>query len=1192
MGEIAEVEVSILGPLSLSVGGREAEVRGVRQRALLAILALEANRAVAADTLVARLWGDASAGSPVSLRSCISRLRAALRTESRRLRTEPPGYRLDLLAGELDSSAFEACLKSSKDLPPDRVVDILDSALAAWRGQPLAEFLPSPWAVRASARLGELRLEAVERRLEALLTLGEHQGVVPELVELAEANPLRERLWRLLMVALYRSGRQAEALRAYARLREALVSQLGLNPSPELAGLERDILRQEPTLSWAPLDRRSSPPFPAELVEACYPARFVGRGPELRLLGAARKEARMGEAQMVLISGEAGIGKTAVVARMAKRAWSEGDTVLYGRCTPDPGHPYQPIVEALAGFVAGLPTGSSVERLGHDPAELARMEPSVLGALPPALEVRWAQRGDPDADRYRLFSAVASWLSSLGEAGNAILVIEDLQWAGRPMLAMLEHVLRAAGAASLLVVATYRDNEVPPGDPSASFLAESRRQKRVARVELSGLGQDEVAELASQFAEAAGAEASEELVAAVAREAGGNPFFVTEMLRHIAESGRLTSRARPATPDQDVGGPELPTSVREVLNHRVARLGPRVQAVLELAAVVGQDFELPVLSRAMGTAEDELVGDLRRATASGLVVDVAPGRYRFAHALSNHGLYAGMGPTARARAHGRVAGALGDLAEEGAEVPAGVLAHHWGLAAPLSGVDKAASWAVRAGEAALAQLAPDQAVEWFRLGLELQDGAQTHDGARRAEPGAALARCSLLVRLGEAERQAGYVGFRETLLEAGELAKSVGDHELMAAAALANHRGGSSRSGEVDSALVDALEAALEVTNGTAPATRGRLCSMLATELVYAEGSWPRRRRLADQAIAMASRTDDAEARVGIMSDCFTALQSPLTLEERREISAEALSLAERTGHPVLRLNVLADRIAACFEAGDLAGTDWSMDSYDEEVEPLHLPFYGWVSRFNRAWRALLAGRLEDAERLVGEALQLGTECGQPDAVIVFAGQLGMVRYDQGRLGEMEELGAELAAASPGFAVIRPFLALIHCEADRRSEALELLEADARSGFNAFGMDNLWLFSLCIYAEVCCELGERAAAEVLYEKLRPWEHQVSFTLAHTFGSVARPLGRLAGALGWYDRAEQHYGTAMAVHERLGAPVWLSRTRLDRATTLMGRGGPDDAARARDLALSALLTAADLGCAGISRRAREVLSVPA
>jgi DNA-binding SARP family transcriptional activator len=315
------MEIRLLGPLEVSSQGRAVEVAGRRLRLLVAVLALRAGQVVEAERLIDLLWGEASLpADPVNaLQALVSRLRRALEAagEGERLVSRPPGYLLAVEPDQVDVLRFErlaaaghAALAAGRQR---EAAASLGAALELWRGPALADFAGEPFTAAAATRLHELRLGAVEDRIEAELGVGEHPGLVAELEALAAEHPLRERLHALRMRALYAAGRQAEALAAYQRARQVLAERAGLDPSPELRKLEEAILAQDPSLrpptAVAPL-RGAPPPPPTAMARRGHTnlraplSSFVGRDREisqvLELLGRHR---------LVTLTGPGGVGR-------------------------------------------------------------------------------------------------------------------------------------------------------------------------------------------------------------------------------------------------------------------------------------------------------------------------------------------------------------------------------------------------------------------------------------------------------------------------------------------------------------------------------------------------------------------------------------------------------------------------------------------------------------------------------------------------------------------------------------------------------------------------------------------------------------------------------------------------------------------------------------------------------------------
>jgi DNA-binding SARP family transcriptional activator len=290
------VEIRILGPFEVVAGGDTVVVPSGKTRLLLAALAVHANHVVSVDCLFEFLWGGRPPATAANtLQTYIAHLRRSLepdrapREPNRLLITREPGYLLAVEPDQIDAVRFERLVREARGVlgaAPEAAAALLRTALSLWRGEPLADFTFEPFAQSEITRLAELQLAATEDRIEAELALGGHAALCGELAQLVREHPLRERLSGQLMIALYRCGRQAEALRAYSDLRETLADQLGIDPSPALGRLEEAILRQRPALNWPPAaEGVAAPPVPAAVV---VPAGLSVQG----MLSAARSALR------------------------------------------------------------------------------------------------------------------------------------------------------------------------------------------------------------------------------------------------------------------------------------------------------------------------------------------------------------------------------------------------------------------------------------------------------------------------------------------------------------------------------------------------------------------------------------------------------------------------------------------------------------------------------------------------------------------------------------------------------------------------------------------------------------------------------------------------------------------------------------------------------------------------------------
>ncbi|MDI1462520.1 BTAD domain-containing putative transcriptional regulator [Catellatospora sp. KI3] len=371
------MRVGILGPLEVDSGGRHIEITGARLRALLIRLALDAGRTVSVPALADALWGDAAPADPANaVQSLVSRLRRLLPDGT--VSFGPGGYRLDLPAEDVDALRFEQLARQGqRELragDPAGAVRSLAAALGLWRGEPLAEVADAPYAAAPAARWAELRLSAVEDRIEAELAGDGGEHLVAELEELTRVHPLRERPHALLVQALYQAGRQAEALSAYDALRDRLADQLGLDPSPQLRELRTAVLRADPALAGRKPVRRGN--LRAALTS------FVGREPER-----ARIEQQLATGRLVTLVGPGGAGKTRLATTVAAEHAGRGDGAVW-------------LVE-LAGVV--------------DPIDLTQ---TVLAALELRELPHLESTGTPPAPR----DAVSRLVEALSSPGTLVLL--------------------------------------------------------------------------------------------------------------------------------------------------------------------------------------------------------------------------------------------------------------------------------------------------------------------------------------------------------------------------------------------------------------------------------------------------------------------------------------------------------------------------------------------------------------------------------------------------------------------------------------------------------------------------------------------------------------------------------------------------------------------------------------------------
>ncbi|MGH9008861.1 MAG: ATP-binding protein, partial [Acidimicrobiia bacterium] len=600
-------------------------------------------------------------------------------------------------------------------------------------------------------------------------------------------------------------------------------------------------------------------------------------------------------------------------------------------------------------------------RLGRRAGELVRIYPDLadrLRGLAPPL------RSDPETERYRLFEAVAAWLATASSDQPMLLVLDDLQWATKPTLLLLRHVMRSAGPRHLLVLGIYRDTELRHDHPLTELLADFRRQPGAERLALSGLDEADVIRFMTQ---AAGHELDDDglaLARVIHTETEGNPFFVREIIRHLTETGGIEHRdgrwGSPLPVDELV----VPEGIREVVGRRLSRLSDDTGHALRVAAVVGPEFDLAVVGPAGELDEERLLCAVEEAIATRLVVEV-PGpvpRHRFTHALVRDTLYGDLSAARRVTLHRKVALAIEAVHPDSDDrLPA--LAYHWArAAAPAGDTDRAVEYAARAGDRALAQLAHDEAATYYTSALELLDAAGAPaDDTRRLE---------LLIYLGEAQRRARDPAYRQTLLDAAHLAAGVGNAQALARAALANTLGHMwTGAFQVDAARVEVLEAAIAAVGEGDPPLRARLLATLGLELAW-DRDPHRRLNFSEEALQIARSYTDPEILAHVLLAREYTIHSPDNVAERFATTTELLDIAEQLGDPILASPALSLRFKVAMELADVTEAERCVAANGELVRDLGQPIMTWAVRQHQATVHVLHGDTE-AEEAIAAAREL-----------------------------------------------------------------------------------------------------------------------------------------------------------------------------------------------------------------------------
>jgi DNA-binding SARP family transcriptional activator len=697
---------SLLGPVSAEAAGVPLALGGLKQRAVFAMLALRPGRVVSLDRLVDELWHDEPPSrATLGLQSYVSRLRrvlaaaAATDPDAPRIVTRPPGWSMEIDPRLVDVVRFEDLLARARQ-EPGAARPLLDEALSLWRGEPLADLQALPFAREEAARLGELRVDAQELSLDAALAAGDVASALDAAREFVRANPFREGGWTALMLALYRSGRQSEALAAAAQLRRTLVDELGIDPSPQAQAMEQRILRQDPDLT-PPAPVAAPRPRPVAAGGAPPDESPLGRDAALAVVDRAVAAALDGRGTLLALEAPAGAGKTTLLRLIADRVAAAGGHAVHGSGVG-------------AGAVPALwPWVTIVRRLAAlfppdaEPAgDAARHALQAMSAGGPA--------DGPSGSRTQLYRGVVDLLLAARERAPLAVVVDDLQWVDADTLTLLALAADHLVDHGVVFAVAVRTGE--PGTDEAIGTLHRVRRDALVRVPLPALQVADVAEVVRRLG---GPAHDDALAAAIHARTGGNPFFVGELVRLLVSERR--------TAPADVAD-ALPGEVEEVLRRRLERLPQQTVALLTVVAVAGRPVDVDTLAAVTGLDAGAVLDACESALVAELLVEDGP-RFALSHDLVRQTVELGVSAARRVRLHARLAETL---RARPSLTPQDVvaLARHLTVAEPVVGPAAAVPYLVAAADDALSRHAHAETERLLEQALDL--ASRITDPAERA----------------------------------------------------------------------------------------------------------------------------------------------------------------------------------------------------------------------------------------------------------------------------------------------------------------------------------------------------------------------------------------------------------------------------------------------------------------------------
>ena len=937
-------------------------------------------------------------------------------------------------------------------------------------------------------------------------------------------------------------------------------------------------------------------------------ASTVGREHELRRLGAALVRVRRGRPERWVILAPPGVGKSRLLEEFAGRvrAGKPAVSILRARARPEVVAPYDLVAQlVLSASVEPAAQGIDPERVAASVFErLVGAGSSPLRARAVAVEMRGllgTERQDRQdetrwADRLAVFAAWLEGLDALTGGRRSLWLVEDAHWAGPDVLQFLAFAGSQATGAGRLVLATARPSilerhpEWCRGDGEPAW-------RRPRLLDLQPLTPLDAAALVRALV---GEALSPELVETVAECSDGNPLFVEELLRSWIATNVLSPAdggwRLSAQTDEIV----FPSTVQALYCGQLDDLAPSARDAAQRVSVAGRRFPLAALGP-LGVTQPEAEVDAlqRRAFVAGPEPDLIYGTtFVFRHALLRDAGYASLSRAERTHLHVAMARWLEGMVPKAEAAVSELVARHYAAAletlptvgAEVDGLDRAgltrlaAGWFERAALSAVRLAAYDASALLLRRALDLTPEGAFADQARR------------LGRLGDTLRRTGDLEeSMEAFRAAANAARWIGDAEALARAAIGyeeavfHTRRPRAPVGDPSVLLLRDTE---QMLAGHDSALRAELQAALGRALAYA-GDADGGSELARRSIEMAKRLgDDAVLARALL--CHRAGRAePEHLSERLAEAKEMVEAARRTGDREVELESRRLWLIDQLEAGDLTEADRNRQALEALNDELAEPLYRWYTTMWRAMRALLEGRLEDAERLIHVFVDEGRRWGYHDVEEVFALQLLILRRDQGRIQEIQPYLEDVTRRYQQRRSWAIALALVHAELGQLEAARAQLDLVAPGGFEAIPRNLAWSSLVALAAEVCALTGQRDKAAALYPQLVPWagHNIVTGSGALCFGSASRYLGLLAAQAGDLERAVAYLEEGLAQNRSMGARPQVARSCLDLAEALLRRGRAGDRDRALDLLARGALEARSLGMAVLAARVEDA-GIPA
>jgi len=873
-----------------------------------------------------------------------------------------------------------------------------------------------------------------------------------------------------------------------------------------------------------------------------------------------------------MLVGEPGSGKTRMTEQLAIYARLCNAQVLTGSCYEGEGAPaFWPWLQIIRSYGQQQEASTLLSIMGPGATDIAHVVSEIRELLPdlpppPTLE--------PEQARFRLFDSVTTFLKNASRRQPLVIILDDLHWADKPSLLLLQFLAREVKESSIMVIGTYRDIDLGRQHPLSQTLGELSRQGLSARIVLRGLNEQDVARFIEMTT---GIEPTEQLVRTVYLQTEGNPFFLSEIVRLLVVEGQLEhSQSRTSASTR------IPEGVREVIGRRLDRLSAECNRMLTIASVIGREFSVDALEPLSDISSDQVLELLDEASSARVISEVPQsiGQYRFVHALIRETLYDEISIARRVRLHRRIGEVLEKLYSNSLDSHLTELAYHFFQASPAGNSDKAMDYALRAGERATSLFAYEEAADHYEHGLAMLELQDEIDEQQRLD---------LLLALGDAQKRAGITAkARDSFQQAAALASKLGASEKLARAALGIAASLSVALGQVDDVQLRLLNQALEALPDRDSSVRSMLLAHLSAANYY---SPELRGPLSQEGLEMARRVGDPMALMVALYSRHIALVASPDVEEKLAIATEILRLAEQVNDKERMLRAHYLRILDLLGLGEVAAVDAEIELYTQKATQLRQPLYLWHIPFYKASRALMDGRFEECERLAREGLNIGRRAQDASAHLFFEVQITSLRNVQGEVDNLEDALKKFIDRYSKIPGQRAVLANLYCRLGRLEDARREFEQVAPNDFAALPRDGSWLVSTATLSYVCAYLGDRTRAATLYEMLLPYAGRqlVIGSTPVAYGAFSRYLGKLATTISLWDEATKHFEDALRMDEKMGAMPFVAHTLQEYGAMLLTRSEPGDRERAVRIFDRALSIAEQLGLKGVSKESQYLKS---